>query len=273
LDSPALLAAQNPDGGWPYGHGSSRVEPTVFALLALGKEGDETSAAAAGRALGWLRLNQRPDGGWAPASAVAESTWVSALPLLLPPERLRVEARARATAWLLRQTGADATFWYRVRETLGGRPAEPFEGWPWFSGTAAWVAPTAFAILALRAIEAARPRVAAGCRFLLSRRCQDGGWNYGSTRVWGYESASYPETTGLALVALPRAAELTPSLETAARHLRHARSAEAIAWLHLALRAHGRDPGPWPAGAVHPRTWRDVALCLMASRGTGPVTA
>jgi hypothetical protein len=267
LDSPALLAAQNPDGGWPYAQGSSRVEPTVFALLALGREREGASATAAGRALGWLRIHQRPDGGWAPAPPVAESTWVTALPLLLGPERLGAEARARAGSWLLRQTGADATFWYRVRQTLGGRPAERFEGWPWFPGTAAWVAPTAFAILALRSLAPRHPRLAAGCRFLLSRRCGDGGWNYGGARALGYESASYPETTGLALVALPPAAELAPSLEIAERHLSHARSAEAIAWLHLALRAHGRDPGPWPAATVRPRTWRDVALCLMASTG------
>ena len=59
-----------------------------------------------------------------------------------------------------------------------------------------------------------------GAALLLERIFPDGGWNCGPPRVPGYDADSYPETTGLA-------ARL---------------SAQAYAWLTLALAAHGSFP-------------------------------
>ena len=257
-----LAARQNADGGWPYDRGTSRVEPTVFALLALNQRREGASVQAAGRALGWLERQQRPDGGWAPAPSVDDSTWVTALPLLAP--ELAPQTRARALAWLIRQTAADTGLWYRLRQALRSRPAEAYLGWSWFPGTAAWVTPTALAILALRQSAPGQPRIQAGCDFLRSRRCRDGGWNHGSNGALGYDAVSYPETTGQALLALAPARDLEPSVAIAEHHLRATRSANAAAWLRLALRAHGREPGLWPA-EVRPRNVCDLALSLLAA--------
>jgi len=92
-------------------------------------------------------------------------------------------------------------------------------------------------------------RIQEGRSFLLARRCRDGGWNHGSTRALGYDSDSYPETTGIALLALHAATgpEVTKGLERGEQHLAACQSSEAASWLRLGLGAHGR---PYPAAAL-----------------------
>jgi squalene cyclase len=253
-----LAERQNPDGGWSYHRGGSWTEPTCYALLALAALGAGQSAAAR-RGGVWLASRQRPDGGWAPRDSVDESTWVSALVLLLPPEIATVD-RNRAVAWVLAQTGRESGWMYRLRQWMLGARAEvsqQFDGWPWYPGAAAWVAPTALTVLALeKSNRAADPRIherlEQGREFLLARRCPDGGWNHGSTRALGYDSGSYPETTGVALLALhsSRKPEIESGVSSAERQLAACRSTEAASWLQLGLLARGR---PAPAPAVDPQ--------------------
>ena len=259
-----LVHAQNPDGGWPYRRGSSWTEPTVLALLAL------TGHPACARGYQWLHDRQRRDGGWAPQSAVDKTTWVTSLVALLAPDRVGAQRHSQAVAWILSQTGANSTFWYRVRgRMLGERSSEENPGWPWFPGTAAWVTPTSLAILALRKLNQHRPEIEAridhGHRFLLARACSDGGWNHGSARALGYEGLSYPETTGAALLALAGVPNLARSVAAGDRHWQECRSAEAAAWLKLGLLAQGHKTEGWPAQAS-PWNVRDTALCVIAGR-------
>jgi hypothetical protein len=156
-----------------------------------------------------------------------------------------------ALEWLLRVQGRESTGLFRLRRwLLGGRSEyrEEHPGWPWFPEAAAWVAPTALTILALQ--KAKRRlltndfdrRIEDGRKFLRSRACADGGWNHGSSRALGYDSASYPETTGVALLALQgiRSALVERAIACAENHLRSARSSEAVSWLRLGLQAHGK---------------------------------
>jgi hypothetical protein len=267
-----LAGKQNPDGGWPYVRGVSWTEPTVYSVLAMLAAGEKQRAA---RGLRWLRSVARHDGGFAPQSGVAESTWVTALAALLPPEELGREAHRGAIRWLLRTTGHESTRIYLLRQWLLGvpRPADQkFAGWPWTDGAAAWVGPTSIAILALTAESRRMPsseisqRVAEGRQFLLTRACHSGGWNHGATDALGYAADAYPETTGMALAALRGvdAPAVRRGVGLAKRFLADARSADALNWLTLGLMAQAEMPADFtlPDG-VECRTLPETSLALL----------
>src|SRR5438067_12811290 len=126
-----LVNKQNRDGGWPYASGSSRTEPTVYAILALRATGE---TEAVDRGFGWLRARQLPDGGWPPQTGFDESSWVTALAALIPPEHLGADAHRRAIEWVLRTTGEQSTTTYRLRQWLlgiSGLSESESPGWPW----------------------------------------------------------------------------------------------------------------------------------------------
>jgi hypothetical protein len=76
-------------------------------------------------------------------------------------------------------------------------------GWPWSIKTHAWVEPTAYALLALRASGyGTHPRAADAVRLLVDRQLADGGWNVGTTVTFGKQMWPTPEVTGLGLQAL-----------------------------------------------------------------------
>jgi hypothetical protein len=219
---------------------------------------------------------ERPDGGWRPHTGVEESTWVTALAALVPEDELGAAAHGRATGWLTDATGAESSRIVRLRRWLMGPVADPdleFAGWPWLEGSAAWVGPTAVAILALdkeNRLPKARQRVAEGRRFLMRRRCSGGGWNYGAPHALGYAAKEYPETTGMALAALrgEPAPDMERSIGLARALLGQSRSADALNWLRLGLAAQGAlPPGYRPPGEVVYRTVPEIALSLLVSAG------
>jgi prenyltransferase beta subunit len=272
-DSQELLDRQNPDGGWSYrAVGSSWTEPSCYAVLALCADGMSDSESVR-RAIRWLAGRQRSDGGWAPRDGVDQSTWVTAATLLLPASVAGAMDRQRASQWLLAQTGRESGFVYRLRLRLLGAtvdPSQKFDGWPWYPGAAAWVAPTALSILALDKFSREtqqtqiQDRVEQGRDFLLARRCRDGGWNHGSTHALGYDSDSYPETTGIAVLALhaESAPQMTQAVEVAERHLQDCQSLEGASWLTLALLARGRTPAT--VSVVPHGGTSEIALSVLA---------
>jgi hypothetical protein len=271
-----LLGRQNADGGWNYRRGGSWTEPTCYALLALAANGAGQRVEVR-RGLDWLRRCQRADGGLAPRESVPESTWLTVLALLLPANLEGIN-RNRAEAWAVAQTGRESGWVNRIRQVMmGGDSADSinFDGWPWYPGTAAWVAPTALSILALQKLAKSggadsaslERRIDEGRDFLLARRCRDGGWNHGSTKALGYDSDSYPETTGLALLALHGVSDpkVARGLDCGERHLTACRSSEAASWLRLGLSAHGRTPHePRPDAASSPMHGGVMELALAA---------
>jgi len=263
LYSEDLLGRQNADGGWSYFRGGSWTEPTCYALLALAASGTG-HAAEVRRGMSWLQRCQRADGGFAPRESVQESTWVTALTLLLPPDTQGFD-RPRAEAWTVDQTGRESGWVFRLRLWMLGADSSSdsmsFDGWPWYPGAAAWVGPTALSVLALQKLAKRggtasrsdlKKRIDQGVSYLLARRCRDGGWNHGSTRSLGYDSDSYPETTGLALLALHGVDDpkVTEGLARGEQQLAVCPSSEGVSWLRLGLGAHGRAPLAPAAGRV-----------------------
>jgi len=272
MNTDLLAGRQNPDGGWPYVRGASWTEPTVYSLLAMLAAGEQGPADAA---LRWIRRLERSDGGFPPQAGVEESSWVTALVALLPPEQLGAAVHDRAIRWLLSATGRESTAVYRVRQWLLGNPLpreESFSGWPWTPGAAAWVGPTSLSILALEQERKRRPsaeitrRIAEGRQFLLLRACREGGWNHGAPRALGYQSEPYPETTGMALAALGGVddVQVPRAIGRAQRFLTDSRSADAINWLRLGLMAHGELPaGYCPPAGVACRTLPETSLAML----------
>ncbi len=187
----ALMAARNADGGWPYYAGkASRLEPTVFALLALREEAE----AIFGR---WPRLQGLfVDPGGAlnygfngqAAIALARSP-ESAVARSLIPGLVRARGLAMPPSVINRQDNS-------------------IQGWSWTDGTFSWVESTAWCLLGLKRLAArssdsgVRARFEDGRRFFVDRVCKEGGWNDGNSNMLGAELPPYIPTTALALLAL-----------------------------------------------------------------------
>ena len=276
-----LLNRQNADGGWSYSRGSSWTEPTCYALLGL-RAASASAASEMERGAAWLARCQRAEGGFAPRESVRESTWLAALALLLPADLQKHFDAGKAERWLIEESGRESGWVFRLRLLLSGERVDEsftFDGWPWYSGAAAWIAPTALSVLALEKIKRGRStpvdaRAEKGRGFLLARRCRDDGWNHGSTRALGYDSDSYPETTGLALLALSASKkdgsgtpaeglEIQQGIARAEALLAKCRSNEAASWLTLGLSAQGRKPAA-PEIASHGTTM-ELALSALAA--------
>jgi Prenyltransferase and squalene oxidase repeat len=256
-----IEAAQNADGGWPYEPGrSSWTEPSVFALLSSLGAGSPPGFVK--RGVEWLVANQNSDGGWSPQPKTGPSTWVTALAAMLPATVIDEAVHQKCVKWLLEQTGQESNMVHRIRQWMLGNQdlsvgAE--KGWPWYPGAAAWVMPTALSLLALRKEQAIHPadaltgRIHEGTQYLLLHTCKGGGWNHGSTHALGYESSPYPETTGVALLALRgvKAPEVDLGIAQAEKFIQEPNPAGA-AWLRLGLMAQKRNV-PALEAPVHPR--------------------
>jgi hypothetical protein len=273
-----LLSRQNGDGGWGYQNATSWTEPTALALLAL--EASKAPGTAHDRGCKWLLRHQRTDGGWPPNATVGISTSVTSFAsLALSAQFHSSVAYNSALHWIVSQIKPDLGPIGKLEFRLGRLPdvEATAGGSPWFPGTAAWVAPTCMTILALSAAARLGNRpilkneITRGQQYLLSRRCFDAGWNHGGTQYRSERAQSYPETTGMALVALQglRGVELTRSLEAAQKMQQSPGSSEAQSWLQIAALRHGQKAAtssldlPW-------RTTRDLALRLLASTASSP---
>jgi len=217
-----LVQAQNTDGGWGYRvsgrmrspstndleendrggermRGMSYVEPTAAVLRAL------TDPTARARGRDFLLSLQHADGGWGIAALDSESGWMTAWAIIalcaFPQAR---EAVARGVQWLLATEGLRVTDPDARRLVLEVDQIDSaLSAWPWQRGDAAWVHPTALAMLALAAAgEREHARARAGVQYLYDRACPEGGWNIGNPWMLGKKIPATIQDTAVALLAL-----------------------------------------------------------------------
>ena len=202
-----LLAARNADGGWGYFAGkASRVEPTCWALLALASRGThDTGQVEAHDARAWLLGCQRADGLLVDAATGSLNLAFNGLAAIALSDDTDSQSHAaadRIPGGLLGHRGVKA----EQADIL--RQDNQLQGWPWIDNTFSWVEPTAWCVLALKktarlgAAAAGRERVAEAERLLIDRTCQNGGWNYGNSNVFGKNLWPYVPTTAVGLLAM-----------------------------------------------------------------------
>jgi hypothetical protein len=267
-----LRASQNTDGGWSYFPGKgSWLEPTTYAMLALHGTGWDPGLD---RAWKLVRSWQLADGSFRPSGEVNDGTWVTAQAVTLARLRGIDDPSVHASVdWLLQVVGAEHNVYTRVGSFLHlikARLDVSHEGWPWREGNATWIEPTAHTLVALKKVAYRRSevgrRVRDGEDLILSRRCTDGGWNYGTPNMLYVDLPSYPETTALALLGVlgRKEQEYPGALEFAQRFHDETKSSLGKAWLQIALRCHGKN-----VQAPAETAWgsRDVMLASLEALG------
>ena len=231
-----LLRSRNADGGWGYQPGNaSRLEPTCWAVLALGPDADSTVLQRWPSSDGLL-LERR--GGSSNYAFHGQS--------LLALRALRVEhdASNRTVLAALQRVKGTA-----LPASEINRQNNSLQGWSWIADTFSWVEPTAWCLLALKqwartpgaVIDQSRIDIAE--RLLVDRCCANGGWNYGNSNMLGQELKPFVPTTALALLALQdrkSLAQVVRSIDFLEREATHERSGTALSLALMALRAFDR---------------------------------
>ena len=240
-----LLKRQLASGGWSYlGSQQASVECTSLAILALGSEAQDAQRTGTEHL---LRL-QKHDGGWPAFVGDAERAWTTALVLCaLNTTNDFADAREGAFHWLMTERGREANWFWRWKFKLADR-AVRFDpdryGWPWLPGSASWVIPTAFSVIAVKQFTACSPteiserRIRLGVDMLLDRVCVGGGWNSGNSVVYGVPLWAHVEATAIALLAM-QDEKRTPAVQASLDWLKQAslsiESVESLGWSVLSL--------------------------------------
>jgi hypothetical protein len=197
----ALLAGRNPDGGWPYyPQHASRLEPTVWALLALARDADRPAEID-------IIVRWPSRDGWlvdGPADAPVNYPF-NALAALACVDRLDRPGTAPLVTTIAKHL-IDVRG-LALEQNDVQRQNNALQAWPWIDQTFSWVEPTAWCTLFLKkirklAIPGAAERIATAERLVRDRVCRDGGWNYGSSNVYGQELYPYVPTTAITLLAM-----------------------------------------------------------------------
>jgi len=240
-----LKSRQMKSGGWAYFDSvQESLEATCLAELALAPEMQVSSSAA----ILFLLKSQLSDGGWPAFLGDSEGSWTTALALCtLNSTGDFTAACERAFRWLFAERGREGHWFWRWKFKTSDRNVrfDPDKyGWPWVTGSASWVIPTAFSIIAIEQFtvcnrsEESEKRIHLGVEMLLDRACVDGGWNSGNSLVYGVPLRPHVEATAIALLALQdeqRTEMVQKSLSWLRQNAASVDSVSSLAWCILTL--------------------------------------
>ena len=234
-----------PDGGWSFS-GSSQMSLETTCLASFSVLAEQPSSAPH---VVWPLLHaQLSDGSWPSFVGDGEPSWTTALAIcVLNSANDSSGARERGQSWLLKTKGREGGWFWRWKFKLADR-AVRFDpdryGWPWLSGSASWVIPTAFSVIAIKQFtacsrtEVSERRIRLGVEMLLDRTCVEGGWNSGNSVVYGVPLRPHVEATAIALLALQderRTETIQRSLAWLKQQATVINSCSSLAWCILSL--------------------------------------
>ena len=240
-----LRSRQMKSGGWAYFDSAQEsLEATCLAELALAPERHANSSEA----ILFLLKSQLSDGGWPAFLGDSEGSWTTALALCtLNSTGDFTAAREKAFRRLYAERGREGHWFWRWKFKTADRNVrfDPDKyGWPWISGSASWVIPTAFSIVAIKQFtvcnrsDASEKRIRLGVEMLLDRACVDGGWNSGNSVVYGVPLRPHVEATAIALLALQdeqRTEMIQKSVSWLRQNAASVDSVSSLAWCILTL--------------------------------------
>lgn len=237
---PALAQlAQSPVCGYLQNQAAA-TEPSVVAALALSCHGMGEAAAPV---LAYLAAAQQADGSVGVREKEPTPGWPTSLAVIAWQhfDALKHQSRIdKGLAWI---SGMHGKSLERSAE-MGHNTT--LDGWPWAEGTHSWLEPTAFHLLAYRAVnQTNHPRAKEAIKLLIDRQLPSGGCNYGNTVVLGQTLRPHVQPTGIAMLALAGESDPSGRLEKSLTWLTWSLStrttAASLAWALLGLSTHGRE--------------------------------
>jgi hypothetical protein len=238
----AISMRSLPDGGF-YEQPDSlcRADSTAWAILALKSMDTHSSLIESARSS--LASQQLDDGRICISREHPQVIWPTSLVILAWQGSVAYRKKLdMAIHFLIKTKG---TFFKKSANSIHTIDSS-LAGWPWIEKTFSWVEPTALSVLALRLSSCGNhERVHEAIRLLMDRQLPRGGWNIGSTIIYGQETYPQLDCTGLALSALAGQVdkkEIERSLAYLKAQIVRCRTPLSLCWALFGLGAWGERP-------------------------------
>jgi hypothetical protein len=232
-----------PEGGGFSEHPDApyRADATAWAILAL--KAYDTKSDIQDSAKSKLASMQFDDGRICLSQSHPEVIWPTALAIFALKGSAAYRKQSDLAIQFLLQT--KGTFFKKNENPIFALDSSLI-GWPWIEDTFSWVEPTGLSTIALNAYGYSKhDRIHEAIHLLIDRQLPSGGWNIGSTIIYGRETYPQLDCTGIALSALAGQVE-RGQIERSLNYLKTkaalCRTPLSLGWALFGLGAWGERP-------------------------------